>query len=482
MKLPSPLIALLVIMSLIGIFIYQAYWITGLYSTMKQDMEKNIRNAIRMSDYNEVILRLNTLKDVYPDNAGKNGMIEANIGGTSDSTYLNVVSHVEEDALHTNQSQVIDERPFETTLKGTEGVELLAVSLQRGIHSGLDVITKIDIHKYDSLLTEALALHAITTPHRSEIYRYQDSLIVASTTGQTAYTPSEEAVCYEYVYDMFGHHAYRLWMEPIGMLVLKQMTGILLTSLGIILLLAISFWYLIRTILRQKTLEEMKEDFTHNVTHELKTPIAVAFAANDALLNFGQADDKEKRHRYLLIVQEQLKHLGGMVEQILSTSIEQRKNFKLNKKEIPVKELISEIIAQHKLKANKEVEFSLSIEPEECIAYADRTHLYNMLSNLIDNAVKYSPAKASIRISVSVQEGGCTFSIADRGIGITADKLPHIFDKFYRIPTGNVHNVKGYGLGLFYVKSFAKLHGGSIRVESTPSKGSTFTLYIPANS
>ncbi len=256
------------------------------------------------------------------------------------------------------------------------------------------------------------------------------------------------------------------------------MTGILATSFIILLILGFSFWFLIRTLLRQKTLEEIKSDFTNNITHELKTPIAVAYAANDALLNFNQAEEKTKRDQYLRICQEQLQRLSSLVEQILSMSMERRKTFRLHPEEVNLKELIVSLVEQHQLKADKPMQITLEIEPETLTIVVDRTHFSNIISNLIDNAVKYSKERADITIRCRQTEQTVTISIADRGIGIPLDKQKHIFDKFYRVPTGNLHNVKGYGLGLFYVKSIVEKHGGTITVKSEPGKGSIFTITL----
>ncbi|WP_349875413.1 sensor histidine kinase, partial [Bacteroides cellulosilyticus] len=254
---------------------------------------------------------------------------------------------------------------------------------------------------------------------------------------------------------------------------------ILTTSFVILIILGFSFWFLIRTILRQKTLEEMKSDFTNNITHELKTPIAVAYAANDALLNFNLAEDKQQRDKYLGICQEQLQRLSGLVEQILSMSMERRKTFRLHPETLSLHDLFPTLIEQHKLKAGKPVEINLDIAPEDLTIIADRTHFSNILSNLIDNAIKYSPDKADIMICCRKKETEqVEISVTDHGIGIPTDKQPHIFDKFYRVPTGNIHNTKGYGLGLFYVKTMVEKHGGMVTVRSEAGKGSTFTIRI----
>ena len=229
----------------------------------------------------------------------------------------------------------------------------------------------------------------------------------------------------------------------------------------------------------------MKSDFTNNITHELKTPIAVAYAATDSLLNYGMLQHPDKARKYLTIAQKQLQTLSGLVEQILSMSMERRKSMLLNIVEVPLKEVIEPLISQHQLKVksgektDKKVNISLSVEPENLMVHADRMHFSNIVSNLIDNAIKYSEDSVKIEIKAFRKaEDEVLVSVSDNGIGIAHDKLPYIFDKFYRVTDGNKYTVKGYGLGLFYVKSLMDKMGGSVSVESEPGKGSCFTLHF----
>ena len=562
MKLPLKYIAILVILSLAGIFSYQAYWLGGLYRTMRNDLERNIIEAMRMSDYNEMMIRVDNLRTDSIDH----GEVSVSAGFEKDDkashTYVRSTTTVDRNGQkeETSAQQVIHQKsdtlsmgisdnssvqaivtrddiaapdsddvlfidrnkaqwlnadsaqkkleaavkdtgnPPQAALRANSGLDVilrdqnsmleLATYLQRGLHSGLDVISDPDALVYDSLLTFQLKDRGITLPHRLEhIYTndkasphtFTDTLAVAGTPG---YVPSPEAKLYEYAFDISTHQSYRLWMEPVTPLVLKQMSGILATSFVILIILGFAFWILIRTILQQKTLEEMKSDFTNNITHELKTPIAVAYAANDALLNFNQADEKAKRDKYLRICQEQLQRLSGLVEQILSMSMERRKTFRLHPEPLSMESILEPLIEQHKLKAEKPVHITTDIEPAGLTLTADRTHFSNIISNLIDNAIKYSPeaAEVNIRCRQTASAGQGEFveiAISDRGTGIAPEKQSHIFDKFYRVPTGNLHNVKGYGLGLFYVKTMTEKHGGSVTVKSEPGKGSTFTLRFP---
>ena len=559
MKLPFKYIAILVIVSLAGIFAYQAYWLTGLYHTMHSEMERDITEAMRMSDYNEMMIRVDKMKQddinhgevsvsagysddgksfvrssttisredsldnttlhetfmpkgdsVYATHPNDSTRVEVSVRKnvpllTKEDSVLFIDQHRETDKVRWMSADSARERLEEavkdsdsspqSALSAKGGLDVilrdqnsmleLATYLQRGLHSGLDIISDPDVVLYDSLLTSFLHDRNINLPHRllhlhkgskwDSTILYIDTLVNIGTPG---YVPTSKAVEYNYSFDINTNQSYRLIMEPAGMLVLRQMSGILTTSFVILIVLAFSFWFLIRTILKQKTLEEMKSDFTNNITHELKTPIAVAYAANDALLNFNQAEEKAQRDKYLRICQEQLQRLSGLVEQILSMSMERRRTFRLHPEEFAIRDILETLIEQHKLKAESSVHISVDIEPEDLSVLADRTHFSNIISNLIDNAVKYSKEEAELSISCRQTGGTVTVSVTDRGIGIPLDKQKHIFDKFYRVPTGNLHNIKGYGLGLFYVKSMVEKHGGTITVKSEPDKGSTFTITL----
>lgn len=516
MKLPSKYIVLLVVASLIGILAYQGYWLMGLYHTMHGDMERGILEAMRMSDYNEMIMRVERLKrddtdhgEVsvsagYSHNDGRSFVhssttISSKSSSGNDTLRQTIISEGDSTRFidrdkepdDSSRSALSVKEGLDVILRDQSSMLELATYFQRGLHSGLDIISEPDVALYDSLLTSLLCERGIRLPHKLMYLHeggqeesgtlFTDTLASIGTPG---YVPGPKAVAYDYAFDINVHHSYRLLTEPIDMLVLRQMSGILATSFVILVILAFSFWFLIRTILKQKTLEEMKSDFTNNITHELKTPIAVAYAANDALLNFDRAEEKAQRDKYLRICQEQLRRLSGLVEQILSMSMERRKTFRLHPEEFAIRDMLETLIEQHTLKAEKPVRITTDIEPEDLSVLADPTHFGNIFSNLIDNAIKYSRGEAEVAIhcrKATDKEGNeqTEISVTDHGIGIASEKQKHIFDKFYRVPTGNLHDVKGYGLGLFYVKSMVEKHGGTVSVKSEPGRGSTFTIRCP---
>ena len=473
---------MLVILSLVAIFAYQAYWLTSVYRTMKKEMERNIVESMRMSDYNEMMLRLKRLESDDEDHGSVT--VSAGYDDKADSLLVKSQTVVNKQPSETKTAMLEAKGGLDFILKNKESMLELATYFQRGLHSGLDIIVDPDFQCYDSLLSASLKEKGITLPYRLEhLYHGKKTdagYTYIDTIGVYDYSPGPDARHYDYVFDMNTQQTYRLWIDPVTPAILRQMSGILITSFIIILILGFSFWYLIRTLLRQKTLEEMKSDFTNNVTHELKTPIAVAYAANDALLNFNLALEKEKRDKYLRICQEQLQRLSGLVEQILSMSMEQRKTFRLHKEEILLKPLLYSLIEQHRIKARRPVSIHCTMEPEDLCVTADRTHFSNILSNLIDNAIKYSSEENAtvIRIKCNRHDDRVQVAVSDNGIGIPQEKLMHIFDKFYRVPTGNLHNVKGYGLGLYYVKTMIEKQGGTVSVKSEPGHGSTFTITL----
>ena len=259
---------------------------------------------------------------------------------------------------------------------------------------------------------------------------------------------------------------------------LGRMWGLIASSVAIIILLAGVLIYLVRTMFRQKTLEEMRRDFTHNITHELKTPISVAVTATDALRNFSADADPDRRSRYLEIVETQLTQLSTMVEHILSVSVEGRE-YKYNPTVVYLQEIISGLIQGAGMNTGKKPVFNIDCA-EHIKILADEFHIKNLLATVIDNAVKYSAAPV-VGIRVFNKDNEVTIEIEDNGCGIAKEHLGHIFEKFYRVPTGDVHTVRGYGLGLYYAKQVVELHKGTISIRSRVGKGTTVTIKLPGN-
>lgn len=259
---------------------------------------------------------------------------------------------------------------------------------------------------------------------------------------------------------------------------LSRMWGLILSSIVIVLLLAGVLLYLVKTMFRQKTLEEMRSDFTHNITHELKTPISVAVTATDALRNFSADADPDRRSRYLEIVETQLTQLSTMVEHILSVSVEGRE-YKYNPTVLYLSDVISQLTQGAGMNTGKKPVFNIACADDIKII-ADEFHIKNLLATVIDNAVKYS-VEPVVDIRVDDLDGNVTIEIEDNGCGISKEHLSHVFEKFYRVPTGDIHTVRGYGLGLYYAKQVVELHKGMIKINSRIGNGTTVIIKLPGN-
>ena len=337
---------------------------------------------------------------------------------------------------------------------------------ERGM-TDMSVMDSILVHRLDSL--------GYPLEHRIVLMDGEEILAEAQTPAYTSSSRDEHISMTSIANRGAG---YELYCEPMTGSILRGMIGVLLMSAGILMILALVFYLMVRALRKQRELDEMKSDFTSNMTHELKTPIAVAYAANDAMLVYGLDKNPEKREDYLKVTRESLEKLNGMVEQILSMSMENRDRLSLRIESTELKPLLESVATQTRLSAGKPCQIAVSVIPEGLTADIDASLMSSVIATLLDNAVKYSGDSAEIHLSAEEKDGHVRLSVRDNGIGIAPEKQGHIFEKFYRVPTGDVHDVKGYGIGLFFAKTIVEKHGGHISVDSEPGKGSTFTIEL----
>ncbi len=211
------------------------------------------------------------------------------------------------------------------------------------------------------------------------------------------------------------------------------------------------------------------------MTHELKTPIATVTAAVEALQHFGALTDPKKTQTYLTISQNNLQRLSDMVEKVLNLAVDEKRELVLRPEPINLHDLVQELIASHQVKTPKPVTFQVDI-PTDTLVTVDSIHVGNALNNLIDNAINYSGDQVTVRLTFQCSGQGWQLAVADDGIGIPKTYQSAIFDRFFRVPTGDLHPVKGFGLGLAYVRQVVERHGGRIQVASEPGEGSEFRL------
>lgn len=272
---------------------------------------------------------------------------------------------------------------------------------------------------------------------------------------------------------------YRVDLMDSKWYLIKKMSSQILVSLMLVGLTIFSFMLLLRNLIQQRKLTQLKNDFISNITHELKTPIATVSVAIEALRNFNALHDPQRTKEYLDISANELQRLSLLVDKVLKLSMFEKHQIELREESVDLLQLVEEVVSSMKLQFEK-YKAKVSIRPEgkDFVIRADRLHVTSVVFNLLDNALKYSKSNPAIQIELKSTDSDVELSITDNGIGIPPEFKKKIFDKFFRVPTGDTHNVKGYGLGLSYVAYVVQRHHGTIDMESQPGIGSRFIIKL----
>lgn len=271
-----------------------------------------------------------------------------------------------------------------------------------------------------------------------------------------------------------------LYFDEDSNYILRQLGSVIIASILFTAIIISAFTLTLRTMFRQKKLSEIKSDFINNMTHELKTPLATISLAIDALTNDKVIHDTEKIKYYSAMIKDENKRMNKQVEKILQAARIERQEIKLNLQELNAHDIIRKVADNLALQIQEhEGTLTLQLRASRQTISADEVHFSNIIFNLLDNAIKYSKGAPRIEIETLIHGGLFAIKVKDQGIGMNKETQSRVFEKFYRAHTGNLHNVKGFGLGLSYVKAMVEAHGGKIKVDSTPGKGSTFTVSFP---
>ncbi|PPL01950.1 two-component system, OmpR family, phosphate regulon sensor histidine kinase PhoR [Parapedobacter indicus] len=263
-------------------------------------------------------------------------------------------------------------------------------------------------------------------------------------------------------------------------ILMGNMTVMLFSSIALLLVLLSCFTYTIFTMLRQKKISEMKTDFINNMTHEFKTPVATIMIASESLRDPEIASDQVRAARLANIIYDENVRLGNHIERVLNIARLEKDNLKLEHQDVDMNDLAQAVVDSMELQLLKnDAQVHMHLDAAEAMVVGDELHLSNVLFNLIDNAIKYSQGSPDITIRTKNVHSHIQLTVADKGIGMSRDQLSKIFDQFYRIPTGNLHDVKGFGLGLSYVSDIIKRCGGKVVVKSEKDKGTTFEIMLP---
>lgn len=443
-------------------------YLISLYNSIRANVERDVMTALADADIDDLMYR-----------AGRAQGLASNVKVQEDIEEHNTPRKAEASTYRDENGQLISVRTeadgtvVEKRAKLSENSPYsnqMVDAMSRQFHAIMEKYIPYDMAVMDSVLRNQLSYRLI----------YPDFLCVRVVNSRDSVICDNPKLKSEFGLDSFRFNIdpdegiyYQAYMTPLTRHIISEMSGVIVTIFLLMVAFTMAFWYLFRTVSRLRTIEEMKDDFVSNMTHELKTPIAIAYSANDALLNYDTANDPQKKVKYLNIANKQLKRLSELVENILAMSMERRKTMKLKPERVLLRHFIEEIAAAQRMRGDKEITINVDVDKNVSIE-ADKTHLSNILNNLIDNAIKYSGDSVEITIYGNEKE----ISVTDNGVGIPAKSIPYLFNKFYRVPHGNRQDVRGYGIGLYYVKSMLDKMGWYIDVKSKESEGSVFTIKI----
>ena len=459
-------ISTLFIIVIAVIFGFNVYYLISLYNSIKANVERDVMTALADADIDDLLYR-----------AGRAQGLASNVKVQEDIEEYNTPRKAEASTYRDENGQLISVRTeadgtvVEKRAKLSENSPYsnqMVDAMSRQFHAIMEKYIPYDMAVMDSVLRNQLS-HRFIYPDFLcvEVVDSKDSVIC----GNPKFNGESGLESFRFNINPDEGVYYKAYMTPLTRHIVSEMSGVIVTIFLLMVAFSVAFWYLFRTVSRLRTIEEMKDDFVSNMTHELKTPIAIAYSANDALLNYDTANDTQKKVTYLNIANKQLVRLRELVENILAMSMERRNTMKLKPETVPLRPFVEEIAAAQRMRGEKEITINVDVDENVSIE-ADRTHLANILNNLIDNAIKYSGDSVVITVSGNWKE----ISVADNGIGIPAKSIPYLFNKFYRVPHGNRQDVRGYGIGLYYVKSILDKMGWTIEVGSKEREGSVFTI------
>lgn len=507
-------------MALVGLVGLQLYWIRGAISVRESYFIGNVNEAVSNVLYK--IEKIEFAKQINDPSAGLSPIL------LIDSLNREIIKKMEHEMLEAQTAEGDTEtgihgkismefygknRPIEPDTQlypifselGTNSIELKktinsqaaedsVISLQKEnlfsqvIESLLNynhyrpLEKRINPELLDSLLSIELKNYGIKTQYEFGVFSPIQQKLSMEKSGDF----SEELMNKGMIFNLFPND---IFAEPQYLLIyfpneteylLKQMWVMLSASSILIISIMLLFAYTISTIIRQKKLSELKNDFINNMTHEFKTPVSTIALACEALNDSDIKNSEELTQSYINIINDENQRLGIMAEKILQTALMEKGEFKLKKEILNIHEVLDDVIERMKLpiKSKNGIVFK-DYANSDIMIVADRFHIGNMLYNIVDNAIKYTPENLILNIKTQTLKDGVSIEITDNGIGISKANINKIFEKLYRVPTGNIHNVRGFGLGLNYVKTIIFLHRGNVSVDSELKKGSTFKIFLP---
>ncbi|HQW04973.1 MAG TPA: HAMP domain-containing sensor histidine kinase [Flavobacteriales bacterium] len=477
--------------ALLGLMGIQVKWMRDTMDLREVQFQRSVDNALfAVSDRLEQLERMHVLKR---HGAGRRLLGKLDATRRARSGQQDVHEHM---MMHEDPDPMVPTTPpYPPVADGLERTwdpqeeedhEALITDLVRGILASelvRDIQERIDPGVLDSLLMEEFKANGIQGPlHYGVFDGYGHPMMLNGKAwpdqALVAEAPFREKL---FRHDLAGP-SYFLHVDVPGQrrVLWQGMLPLLLISAVFMVIIGMAFAFTIRTIFRQKRISEIRNDLVNNLTHELKTPISTIGLACEALSDPSMPKTEEQVRTFVGMIRDENKRLGSLVENVLQSAVMESGQMVIKHVDLDVHALLQDVVRSSNIQVSRRNgRIDLDLKAEIYRVSGDRIHLTNLFYNLIDNAVKYAEQEPRIRIATTSNNEGVTVSVSDNGIGIAPSEQRKVFERLYRVPTGNIHNAKGFGLGLSYVRTVVDRHEGRIELDSVPGRGSTFRIFIP---
>lgn len=477
------IVAVFMGLAMISLILVQAYWIRNAVLIKETYLDQLIqRSIIDIADEIEDREIAEIITDQTDHNPGINGLI-ASPSGNSRGTEVQSNRKNTTSAQVSNDSGGISantnpENEQEEWLKNRR--ERVDRVISEMLYASPSIEDRISPPEVEDIIHNVLNRSGIHLPFEYSITRWNNETVF----GSPGFSPVAEAEYYKvqlFKDDIYNNPNFlTIYFPDKNNFLFESLSYLALSSSILTLVILVSFVLTLIIMFRQKRLSEIRNDFVSNMTHELKTPISTISLASQMLGDKSIPDEIKNAEQISKIITEECRRLGSQVEKVLQTAIFDKGKLKLRLSEVNIHEIITGVIENFSIQVkSRNGKITSSLQAKNYMLQVDQVHFTNLLSNLLDNAIKYCNRNPEIEVDTSDRKDYFMVSVRDNGIGIAKNELKRIFEKFYRVPTGNVHTVKGFGLGLSYVKMIAEEHHGYVEVDSEIYQGSTFKVFLP---
>ncbi|MBA3649181.1 MAG: HAMP domain-containing histidine kinase [Chitinophagales bacterium] len=502
--------------SLVSIIILQALWINSAWKSKREDFHRDVKEVLarvaerletrealsfinqrtKNNSYNEVIVN-DSAVDPFNQSGEKSlfrdeerlllnstfGELRAGNDSSSNHEYFENSEIAGATPVRKNDRQINDSINNRIKLKSDQLYNVIHQLVIDWSSGNTPIEQRVNIDSLYPIIKQELADKGIYLPFQFAVVQGRNNRIILPIASDSF---QAEMINTSYRANLFPND---IIMRNDQLLIhfndtrpyfIRSLWWMLMLSIIFSLLIIGTFGFAIYVILKQKKLSEIKTDFINNMSHEFKTPIATISVAVDAINNPKVLANHDRIRHYTAIISRENKRMNSQVENILQMALLDKESFDMNEQLVDVHELIRGVVDALRLQVeNRQGRIILDLNAQDYNIVADEMHLTNVIFNLLDNANKFSVQLPEITITSRNEKNGILITVEDRGMGMNAETQRKIFEKFFREPSGNIHNVKGFGLGLSYVKSIIDKHNGNIKVDSNPGEGSRFEIYLP---